>query len=310
MQVLHLADTHLGAWLRVHGAPEGWSRAEEHALAMEAALTPALRGEVDLVVHGGDLFDSRTPSRKLQRWTFELLDRVASRVPVVLIPGNHDPASLLRKHRLPPPGLHIIDAPTRLCVGGLTIAAVPFGRTVDGFARAAAEAVGRGADLLLIHQAVQGCTVPGFTFRVNRPAGTIGRQHLPAGPRWALGGHLHPRQAVRLGELEVVYPGATCRTAAGEGPAPKGYVLWEFEGEPRWRFVDLPGRPYHIVRRQADLEAVQAEDLVRVSHKDQEIYAELFHAARARGAWVAGRGASEQPRQRGDRRSQQRLFGS
>lgn len=308
MRVLHLTDTHLGAWMRAHGAPEGWSRAEEHAQAFEEALTPALRGEVDLVVHGGDLFDSRTPSRKLQRWTFELLERVASRVPVVLIPGNHDPASLLRKHRLPPPSLHIVDAPTRLVFGELAIAAVPFKRTVDGFARAAVEAVGPGADVLLIHQAVQGCSVPRFTFRVGKPAGTIGREHLPEGPRWAMGGHLHPRQRVRLGDLEVVYPGATCRTAAAEGPAPKGYALWDFDREVSWHFVDLPERPFRIVRRPEDVEAVQPEDLVRVSNREQEHYAALFHAARARGAWVVGRGASEQPRQRPDRRVQQRLF--
>jgi DNA repair exonuclease SbcCD nuclease subunit len=308
MRVLHLADTHLGAWMRAHGAPEGWSRADEHAQAMEQALTPALRGEVDLVLHAGDLFDARTPSRKLQRWTFELLGRVATQVPVVLIPGNHDPASLLRKHRLPPPDLHIVDAPMRLVFGDLAIAAVPFKRTVGGFQRAAAEAVGPGADALLLHQAVQGCRVPRFTFRVGKPAGTIGLEHLPSGPRWAMGGHLHPRQSVCVGELEVVYPGATCRTAAAEGSASKGYALWEFGRRARWRFVDLPGRPFHIVRQPADLEAVQAEDLVRVSNQQQEVYAELFHAARARGAWVVGRGASEQPRVRRDRQTQQRLF--
>ena len=307
MRVLHLADTHLGAWLRVHGAPEGWSRADEHATAMERALIPALQAEVDLVVHGGDLFDSRTPSRKLVRWTADLLARVAARVPVVLIPGNHDPAALLRVFRMPPVGVHIVDAPSRLRLGELTIAAVPFKRSVAGFERGAAEAVGPGADLLLIHQAVSGCSVPRFTFRVGKPAGTVGLEHLPSGPRWAMGGHLHPRQRVELGELEVVYPGATARTAAAEGPQAKGYALWEFGRKVRWRFVDLPDRPFAIVRQPQDLEGVGAEQLVRISNN--ECYAELFHAALARGAWVVGRGAREVPREREDRGAQQRLFG-
>ncbi len=308
MRVLHLADTHLGTWLRAHGAPEGWSRADDHAAAFEGALTPALRGEVDLVVHGGDLFDSRTPSRKLVRWTADVLAQVSSRVPVVLIPGNHDPAALLRVFRMPPSGLHIVDAPTRLCFGDLAIAAVPFKRSVQGFERAAATAVGPGADVLLIHQAVSGCSVPRFTFRVGKPAGTIGAEHLPAGPRWAMGGHLHPRQRVRVGELEMVYPGATVRTAAAEGRQPKGYALWEFDRRVRWRFVDLPERPFTIVRNARDLERVVAEQLVRVSSQDQ--YAELFHAARARGAWVVGRGANEPGRERKAWRPQQKLFGS
>ncbi len=307
MRILHLTDTHLGAWLRVHGAPEGWSRADEHAASMERALIPALRGEVDLVVHAGDLFDVRTPSRKLVRWTAELLTRVATRAPVVLIPGNHDPAALLRVFRLAPQGLHIVDAPTRLRFGDLAIAAVPFKRSVDGFQRAAAQAVGPGADLLLLHQAVSGCRVPRFTFRVGRPAGTIGPEHLPGGPRWAMGGHLHPRQAVRLGPIEVVYPGATTRTAAGEGSASKGYALWEFGRDVSWRFVDLPGRPFAIVRQAEDLEGMSADQLVRIANNEH--YAELFHEARARGAWVVGRGAREAPREPVDRRAQLRLFG-
>ncbi len=306
MRVLHLADTHLGTWLRAHGAPEGWSRADEHAEAFERALVPALRGEVDLVVHAGDLFDSRTPSRKLVRWTSTVLEQVAARVPVVLIPGNHDPASLLRRFRMPPPGLHIIDAPSRLRFGDLTIAALPFKRTVAGFQRAAADAVGPGADVLLLHQAVSGCSVPRFVFRVGKPAGTVGEEHLPVGPRWAMGGHLHPRQRVRIGDIELVYPGATVRTAAAEGPAPKGYALWEFGRRVRWRFVDLPERPFRIVRSIADLDAVGTDELVRVSDRDH--YAELFHACRARGAWVVGRGAHERPRERRERPPQQKLF--
>ncbi len=306
MRVLHLADTHLGTWLRAHGAPEHWSRADEHALAFERALGPALRGEVDLVVHGGDLFDSRTPSRKLVRWTARLLESVAAVVPVVLIAGNHDPASLLRAFRMRVPGLHLVDGPTRLCFGDLTVAAVPFERTEAGFERAAADAVGPGADVLVLHQAVHGCRVPRFTFRVGKPAGTIGAQHLPSGIRWAMGGHLHPRQRVRVGKLELVYPGATVRTAAIEGGAPKGYALWDFGRVVRWRFVDLPGRPFTVVRGPADLEGLRDQQLVRVANR--EIYAELFRAARERGAWVVGRGANEPQRPRHDRRSQQRLF--
>jgi DNA repair exonuclease SbcCD nuclease subunit len=307
MRVLHLADTHLGAWLRAHGAPEGWSRADEHALAFERALQPALRGEVDLVVHGGDLFDSRTPSRRLVRWAQDRLAEVAARVPVVLIPGNHDPAALLRRFRMPPEGLHVVDAPTRLEFGDLSIAAVPFKRTEAGFQAAAAEAVGPGADVLLLHQAVSGCSVPRFVFRVGKPKGTVGAQHLPAGVRWAMGGHLHPRQMVRVGDVEVVYPGATARTAANEGQEPKGYALWDFGRRVSWRFVDMPDRRFTVVRQPEDLEGLQPDQLVRVANK--EIYPQLFLAARARGAWVVGRGASELPRPRRDRRAQQRLFG-
>jgi DNA repair exonuclease SbcCD nuclease subunit len=306
MRVLHLADTHLGAWLRVHGAPEGWSRAAEHAEAFERALEPALRGEVELVLHAGDLFDTRTPSRKLVAWTAALLGRVAARVPVLLIPGNHDPASLLRVFRMPPPGVSLADVAQRHVFGELAVAAVPFQRTVAGFEAAAARAVGPGADVLLNHQAVSGCRVPRFVFRVGKPTGTVGSEHLPAGPRWGLGGHLHPRQAVRLDAFTQVYPGATVRTAPLEGPAPKGYALWDFGREVRWRWVDLPERPYVTVREPEDLDAIQPGWLVRVI--DRERYREMFHAARERGAWLVGRGAQEPAPPRRPERAQQRLF--
>ncbi len=306
MRVLHLADTHLGSHLRAWGAPREWHRSQDHLRVMAQALEPALRGEVDLVVHGGDLFDGRKPARAVVAGALELLSRVAARVPVVLLPGNHDPPTLLRTFRLPPPGLRVVDVPSRLRFGPLTIAAVPFRRTVRGFRQACAQAVGPGADALLIHQAVHGCRVPRFVFRVGNPVGTIGERDLAPGPRWAFAGHLHPRQSVDVGPVQVVYPGATVRTAASEGPAHKGYVLWEFGRQVRWRWVDLPDRGFTVVSRPRQLEALRPEQLVRIAWDAD--YAALFHGARARGAWVVGRGLDEPPRRRRERPPQQRLF--
>ncbi len=307
MRVLHLADTHLGSHLRVWGAPQGWHRSQDHLRSLELALEPALRQEVDLVVHGGDLFDGRQPPRAVVAAVFDLLQRVSARTPVVLLPGNHDPPSLLRTFRLPPVGLHVVDAPTRLSLGDLAIAAVPFRRTVPGFQRAATEALGPGADAWLLHQAVRGCRVPRFTFRVGRPAGTLGREHVPLGPRWAFAGHLHPRQAVPLGDLQVLYPGATVRTAANEGPDPKGYALWDFGRTVAWRWVDLPDRGFTLLTEPGQLEGLGPGQLVCIG-RDVGDYSALFHAARARGAWVVGRGPHEAPRRRRARPPQQRLF--
>jgi DNA repair exonuclease SbcCD nuclease subunit len=57
MRILHVTDTHLGteAWYR--GSPAGWSRAGDHMATFRAAVGPALREEVDLVVHSGDVFN-------------------------------------------------------------------------------------------------------------------------------------------------------------------------------------------------------------------------------------------------------------
>ncbi|MFH1468294.1 MAG: metallophosphoesterase [Pseudomonadota bacterium] len=306
MRVLHLADTHLGAHLHAWGAPPGWHRSQDHLCAFEQALAPALRGEVDLVVHGGDLFDHRQPGKALIARVEALLAAVAARVPVVLVPGNHDPPSLLRAFRIPPPGLHVVDLPTRLVFGELALGIVPFRRRLEGFLDALPEAVGPGVDALVLHQAVDGCRVPGFVFRVEHPAGTVGAAHLPRGVRHLFGGHLHPRQAVRLGEAEMVYPGATVRTAAREGPEPKGYALWGWGRRVTWRFVDLPERGFSVVRDAADLLALRSEQLVVI--QEGADYRDLFFAALARGAWVVGRHPDQERRARRGEAGQLRLF--
>jgi exonuclease SbcD len=81
VQVLLLADTHLGfdeprrpRVIKRRRGPDFWAN-------YHRALEPALRGEVDLVVHGGDLlFRSKVPADLVQR-AMQPLFRVADRHP-------------------------------------------------------------------------------------------------------------------------------------------------------------------------------------------------------------------------------------
>ena len=80
----------------VLGGPPGWSRSHDFAAAFEAALAPAMRQEVDLVVHSGDLFDRSKPPRAAVLHAARVLTEVARRVPVVVVHGNHDWRGLRR----------------------------------------------------------------------------------------------------------------------------------------------------------------------------------------------------------------------
>lgn len=294
MRILHVTDTHLGARRFVRGAPAGWSRAHDHLHAFETALQPALREEVDLVVHSGDVFDrSRPPARDVARWA-ELVGQVARRVPVVAIAGNHDRRGLLRHLPRPPAGVTVVDRPDRVVVAGVALACTPF-RTLHRVARGqgspgfhevwaadAHHAWGGGADLLLAHHAFDGAAAPGIVFRASHHADTVGEAQLPRGVRHVLCGHLHPRQVVRVGGAEVVMPGSAERTAFSERHETKGYAIWELGREVRWRFVDLPARPMAVVDEPRHLDALGPGTLARCAT------AQLEREATARGAWLVG----------------------
>jgi len=265
VHVLHLSDTHLGIHRYLRGGPPGWTRAVDHEVAFRRALAPALREEADLVVHTGDLFNrSRPPTRAVAR-AAAILREVARRVPVIILPGNHDRRGLRRHLPHPDPGLHVLDRAARVVVAGLALAVVPFLRTAKGWAEGARRAVGPGVDLLLAHQAFHGARVPGLTFRVGAQRDTVGAEHLPRGVAHVLCGHIHPRQALRVGAAEVVHPGATERAAFSERSETKGYVLWTLDGQVSWRFVDLPSRPMLWLSRPEDLQQVATGTLVRLA---------------------------------------------
>jgi DNA repair exonuclease SbcCD nuclease subunit len=287
MRILHLTDTHLGAHLSVVGAPAGWHRGDDHARAVEHALAPALRGEVDVVLHTGDVFDRSRPSPRAMRDAARLFSAAADHVPVVMLPGNHDRRGIRRSLPLDHPNLHVFDRPTRFVVGELALGLVPFFRRAEHWAAAARSVCDPGVDLLLTHMAFDGASVPGLTFRADRRTDTVGRRHLPAGVRTILCGHIHPRQVTRIDGVRVIQPGATERTAFSEADQPKGALRMEWGRCLKWRWQDGPSRPMVTLREPA---AVRPGTLLRnETGVPDEVWVE-------RGAWVLRRAAARAPR--------------
>ena len=133
VRVLLLADTHLGFDLPLRPRVERRRRGPDFFANFHRALAPARRGQVDLVVHGGDLLFRSKVRRELVYRAFEpLIEVAAGGVPVVVVPGNHErsavPYPLLAAH----PGVHLLDRPrtVRLEFGGrrLAVAGFPFQR--------------------------------------------------------------------------------------------------------------------------------------------------------------------------------------
>lgn len=279
-RILFVSDTHLGFDLPSRPRVERVRRGPDFFACFARALEPALRGEVDVVVHGGDLlYRSRVPASLVGLALRPLLQVAEAGVPVLLVAGNHErsaiPYPLLASH----PNLHLIGRPTTVVVErrGLRVAfagfsyapgvrrAFPALLAATGYRSAPAD-----ARVLCFHQCVEGASCgppPGYTFR---DADDVVRgSDLPADVAVVLSGHIHRHQVLRSDlrgrplPASVVYAGSVERTSFAEREEPKGFVLVTIGAGgrggrlQRCEFRPLPARPMHVheVTGRSPLEA-------------------------------------------------------
>jgi exonuclease SbcD len=225
IRILFLAGTHLGFDLPFKPRVQRRRRGPDFFKMFDIALGPALRGEVDAVVHGGDIFYRSKVPPQLVQMAFDPLQKVAGKgVPVYLVPGNHErsaiPYRLLAAH----PNIHIFHRPKTF------------------------------------YLEVKGAT---YVFRDNPDV--IRAVDLPRGFAAILAGHIHRFQVLTKDPrgnpigVPVFYPGSTERTSFVEKDEPKGYLILEIDPGARvpggklknWRFHELPARPMVQLEVQA-----------------------------------------------------------
>jgi DNA repair exonuclease SbcCD nuclease subunit len=267
--VLLLADTHLGFDLPSRPRSERRRRGPDFFAMTRLALEPALLGEVDLVVHGGDLlYRSKVPASLVQAALEPLLEVADRGVPVVLVPGNHErsalPYPMLASHE----HLHVLDRPRTIVLdlAGARVAVSGFpcerDEVRDRFPKllssTAACEVAAELRTLCLHQTVEGAAVEGHVFRAG--ADVIRGGDIPAGFAAVLCGHIHRAQALThdlrgrpLG-APVLYPGSVERTSFAERHEAKGFMMLELEPDAagvgrlvRWELHELPARPMAVV---------------------------------------------------------------
>jgi DNA repair exonuclease SbcCD nuclease subunit len=260
VRVLLVADTHLGFDLPQRPRVERRRRGHDFFANLDLALRPAFQGDVDLMVHGGDLlYRSKVPPLLVEQALAPLVSVAETGIPVFLVPGNHErsriPLHLWARH----PNLHIFDRPqTFVCHtanGSLALAGFPFVRQVRAQFAALVDQTGyrqvvADARLLCVHQAVEGAQVgPGsFTFRGGPDV--VSGSDLPRGFAAVLAGHIHRAQILTHHlPAPVIYPGSVERTSFAERNEDKAYALVNLDlrrdGGPELQvaFVPLPARP-------------------------------------------------------------------
>ena len=236
---LHLADSHIGVDLPARPRTDRPRRGDEIIAGYRQGLAPALRGEVDLVIHAGDLFDRPRPNQAALAAAVSPLFEIACRgVPVVVVPGNHEgcilPDSLLFSH----PNLHVVAQPVtlvfRLGDTRVAVAAVPcirkqaagtFGEALRATNWPAARA---DVNILAVHQAFESarCGPAGYRFRSG--ADVVNRDAVPAEFDYVAAGHIHRHQVLESPHEDgppIVYAGSTERVTFAERGEPKGVVV-------------------------------------------------------------------------------------
>jgi exonuclease SbcD len=292
IRALVLADTHLGFDLPERPRVRRRRRGHDFFANYERALTPALSGRVDFVIHGGDVLHRARVPTTLVYQAFEPLKRVADAgVPVFVVLGNHERSRLPHARFAAHPKIHLFDRPRSftLEIRGvrLTLAGFPYEhRGIRQRFHAALSATGWNREpaeirLLCAHQCVEGATVgpADYTFR-DAPDVIRGRD-IPAGFAAVLSGHIHRHQLLtadlrgRPLAAPVLYPGSIERTSIAEKDEPKGYVLLDLEpadpggtgagalepGRGRvadWSFEALPARPMLVHEIGAEPEGLEA----------------------------------------------------
>ncbi|NIM12477.1 MAG: metallophosphoesterase [Candidatus Aminicenantes bacterium] len=296
IRILFLADTHLGFDLPFKPRVQRRRRGPDFFQMFDLALEPAHRGEVDAVIHGGDiLFRSKVPPQLVQM-TFEPLQKVADKgVSVFVVPGNHERSAIPFRLWASHPNIHIFVRPKTfyLNVRGIMLALAGFPYIRDNIQQHFPRVLGqtgwnqKPADtaVLCMHHIVEGAALQvGSKFYVFRKNPDIIRAaDFPPGFAAVLSGHIHRFQVLTKDlngnptAVPIFYPGSTERTSFVEKDEAKGYLTLEIESTgsgsnpgggkiKHWQFHELPARPmYQLEVQAANMTASQLESWIKRS---------------------------------------------
>jgi DNA repair exonuclease SbcCD nuclease subunit len=280
IRILFLADTHLGFDLPFKPRVKRRRRGPDFFRMFDLALEPAHRGEVDAVIHGGDiLFRSKVPPQLVQM-AFEPLKKVADKgVPVFVVPGNHERSAIPFRLWASHPNIHIFVRPKTfyLNVGGIMLALAGFPYIRDNIRQHFPRVLGQtgwdqkpaDAAVLCVHHIVEGAALQvGPKFHVFRKNPDVIRAgDFPPGFAAVLSGHIHRFQVLTRDlqgnptAVPIFYPGSIERTSFVEKDEVKGYLTLGIGSAgsgfnrgsvkiKHWQFHELPARPMHQLEVQ------------------------------------------------------------
>ena len=273
IRLLFVADSHLGLDLPVRARVGRRRRGFDFLANYSTALAPALSREVDIVVHGGDVFNRSAPHASVAHRAYEPLRRIADLgIPVFIVPGNHERSRLPHTRLLSHRNIHVFDTPRTFVVEvrgtRLALSGFPYERDdVRSRFTALVERTqwrSHSAErrLLCLHHCVEGATVGPADFTFTSASDVIRGREISSEFSAVLSGHIHRHQVLtsdlggRRLAAPVLYPGSIERTSFAEIGEPKGFMRVTLDAELRWEFCPLPARP--MERHELDASRLDA----------------------------------------------------
>lgn len=267
VRVAFFADTHLGYATRCRSHTSGLNmRVYDGYIGLKQTVDQILEADVDVVLHGGDLFHKSHPTVSDISWARKQFNRLAdSGIPVIGVTGNHDFANDRGKSS----ATAAMDDPARgisMVTGSYEIFEPKPGVNVHAIShlgliseeRSIPEIDKDSINILISHGAAQ---VPGHEIfaTVDSPGEAVLGYDVISAP-WTVGllGHYHGMGALPgfdKGERgQVWYSGSLLRRGFSDPEGGRGWLLVEIENAQKSSIT-----PQYIKQRpQFDLAPIDA----------------------------------------------------
>ncbi|MEM2882669.1 MAG: DNA repair exonuclease [Candidatus Bathyarchaeia archaeon] len=257
-QLVLTADNHLDPVAAGFG-PNRMRRREDHLRCFEEVAEFALMERPDLLLIGGDLFDSVKPSNATRAAVMRIIKSLhEAGIRVLAVGGHHDtPKSVeegasplavygdsghMRFFKDPMPEAESLD------IDGLAVSVIGLGHNpLLGPGQDPLSGLdlrpGGQVNILLMHYPIQG-----FGGWVGEEP-IVSPSSIPRAFQLVASGHFHNHQSKRIGGVEAIYPGSTERVSFAEEAEEKGFVWLELgrDGVASKEFLRTSARPYRTV---------------------------------------------------------------
>ena len=232
MRVLALSDTHFG-YMYGKTTKAKKQSIENMFRSFERTLEIAQNRDVELVLHGGDMFNRSKPPKNIISRAYKIIEKFTETgIKFVGIPGNHDksnlPETLLSHFNK---DLYLVNRLTRLDFDEISILAFPFElenpKRVLKKIRGEIEKHPETSFIVLCHQLFDGAKFGPHLYTFRNRKDTLLTQVFPNNVKMFISGHIHRSQ--KLQNDRVFYTGSTERTSFMEAIEPKGCLVIDIE---------------------------------------------------------------------------------